>query len=165
VISCTLDNCFLGKVDRYGRTLSLFNIPGICNPRVMTCRKGPNGNEMNVAFILLPACWNTIMSSIAPLAHPMTKARKGTTISKISRNGIVYRDGYLCARCTNDRLCCIFCDGSSLRGIHRREWNCRSNFGRIGYQIYQEYNVSFVPSFPANTTKSEFVKWFQGLGE
>jgi hypothetical protein len=108
VISCTLDNCFLGKVDRYGRTLSLFNIPGICNPRVMTCRKGPNGNEMNVAFILLPACWNTIMSSIAPLAHPMTKARKGTTISKISRNGIVYRDGYLCARCTNDRLCCIF---------------------------------------------------------
>jgi hypothetical protein len=53
-----------------------FPIQHVCNLRVMTCRKGPNGNETNVAFILLPACWNTIMSSIAPLAPPMAKARK-----------------------------------------------------------------------------------------
>mmetsp|Transcript_13200 Transcript_13200/g.23908 ORF Transcript_13200/g.23908 Transcript_13200/m.23908 type:complete len:89 (-) Transcript_13200:509-775(-) len=65
-----------------------FPIQHTCNPRVMTCRKGRNGNETNVAFILLPACWNTIMSSIAPLAPPMAKARKEQRYQKFGEIGL-----------------------------------------------------------------------------
>jgi hypothetical protein len=125
-------------------------IQHLCNLRVMTCRnKRRNGKKMNVAFIWLSACWNTIMSSIAP-----AQRSKGTTLSKIWRNDFI-----LCTRCTNGRLCCVFVMDRVL------EWNCRFNFGRIGYRSDLSRVQCFVPSFPANTTKSEFVKWFQGLGE
>ncbi len=133
-------------------------IQHVCNLRVMTCRKGPNGNETNVAFILLPGCWNTIMSSIAPLAPPMAKARKGTTLSKISRNGIVYRDEgyYLCARCTNDRLCCDFVTDRVLV----------ESTGENGTAvlIFAELDIQFIKStmfrsLISNTTKSEFLQY------
>mmetsp|Transcript_13200 Transcript_13200/g.23906 ORF Transcript_13200/g.23906 Transcript_13200/m.23906 type:complete len:125 (-) Transcript_13200:375-749(-) len=39
---------------------------------------------------------------------PHGQGSKGTTLSKIWRNWINNRVGYLCARCTNGRLCCFF---------------------------------------------------------
>jgi hypothetical protein len=88
---------------------------------------------------------------------PMAKARKGTTLSKMWRNGIVYRDGYnLCARCTNDRLCCIFVTDRILV----------ESTGENGTAvlIFAELDIQFIKStmfrsLISNATKSEFLQY------
>jgi hypothetical protein len=50
-----------------------FPIRHTCNPRVMTCRKGRNGNETNVAFISLPAWlleYNHVVICASRSPHP-----------------------------------------------------------------------------------------------
>jgi hypothetical protein len=88
---------------------------------------------------------------------PHGQGSKGTTLSKMWRNGIVYRDGYyLCARCTNDRLCCIFVTDRILV----------ESTGENGTAvlIFAELDIQFIKStmfrsLISNATKSEFLQY------